>query len=92
MAVSHDWQGPRKRLAQLGTSSDVKNGRLSMVSLLDLTFQELLTDAGFLGVCWFLLLNNTWGRRPRINQTHLVKCWYCVINYFEYIGTFSFEF
>lgn len=33
-----------------------------------------------------------WDKRPRISPMHLVKYSYCLINYFEYIGTFSFDF
>lgn len=94
MAVFHDWQHQRRHLVLLGTNSNVTNARLSMFSLVDIIFQELLTNKGFLGVCWFLLLNNKhlWDKRPRISPMHLVKYSYCLINYFEYIRTFSFDF
>lgn len=93
-AVLQDWQHQRKHLVLLGTSSNVTNARMPMFSLVDLTLQELLTNKGFLDECWFLLLNNKhlWDKRPRISPTHLVKYSYCLINYFEYIGIFYFDF
>lgn len=92
--VLQDWQHQRQHLVQLGTSSTVTNARMSMFSLVDLTLQELLTNKGFLNVCWFLLLNNKhlWDKRARVSLTHLVKYLYCLINYFEYIGIFYFDF
>lgn len=52
------WQGQRKHCALSGTSSDIKNAKLTMFSIAALSLQELLTNKGLLGVCWFLLLNN----------------------------------
>lgn len=90
-AVLQDWQHQRKHLVLLGQAPLL---RMSMFSLVDLTLQELLTNKGFLDVCWFLLLNNKhlWDKRPRISPTHLVKYSYCLINYFKYIGIFYFDF